>query len=87
MENREYETDKISLERGDRVIVFSDGIIDSQNADDEIFGEDRLKKKLITDTKNSGSELIESAFKASLEHNEQQEPFDDMTMVVLTRHS
>jgi len=87
MENREYETEKISLDRGDKLIVFSDGIIDSQNADDEIFGEDRLKKKLLTNTKNSGSELIESAFKASLEHNEQQEPFDDMTMVVLTRHS
>jgi len=87
MENREYETEKISLDRGDKLIVFSDGIIDSQNADDEIFGEDRLKKKLLTNNKNSGSELIESVFKASLEHNEQQEPFDDMTMVVLTRHS
>jgi sigma-B regulation protein RsbU (phosphoserine phosphatase) len=38
----EYEQAQIALAPGDRIILFTDGLTEARNADDEEFGEDRL---------------------------------------------
>jgi len=85
MDNQKYEEESVKLNPGDKLIIFSDGIIDSRSEDDERFGEERLQSLLIKENENSGDELMENIFNASLEHNANPEPFDDMTMVVLSR--
>ena len=85
MDNQEYEEESVQLNAGDKLIIFSDGIIDSRNEEDERFGEERLQTLLLEENRNSGDELMENVFHTSLQHNANPEPFDDMTMVVLSR--
>ncbi|NGP77832.1 SpoIIE family protein phosphatase [Balneolaceae bacterium YR4-1] len=80
-----YEEGSIEFMPGDKLIVFSDGIIDSRNQEDEPFGLHTLKKLLVENSKVSGDQLMESIFAASLNHNANQQLFDDMTMIVLSR--
>lgn len=87
MEDQEYEEETVGLKPGDKLVIFSDGIIDSRNSMDEEFGEARLQQMLLEEAKNPGEKLMESIFNASISHNAKPEPFDDMTMVVLSRNT
>ena len=85
MDNQEYREESVQLEPGDKLVIFSDGIIDSRNEEDERFGEGRLKQILLDENINTGEQLMDHAFTASIEHNANPQPFDDMTMIVLSR--
>jgi sigma-B regulation protein RsbU (phosphoserine phosphatase) len=85
MDNQDYEEETIDMKPGDKLVIFSDGILDSQNKNDEMFGEKRLEQLLLKENKNTGKELMDNTFSASINHNENPQPFDDMTMVVLSR--
>ncbi len=87
MENQEYPEETIEIQPGDKLVIFSDGIKDSTNKNGEMFGEERLEKLLLEQNSNTGEQLMENVFDASIEHNENTQPFDDMTMVVLSRNS
>ena len=41
-EDSHYETRECIRERGDRLLIFSDGLTDAQNTAEEAFGEDRV---------------------------------------------
>ncbi|MGK7370352.1 MAG: PP2C family protein-serine/threonine phosphatase, partial [Candidatus Halalkalibacterium sp. M3_1C_030] len=88
LDNQEYAEETIELEEGDCLFVFSDGITDSINIEDERFGEDRLEK-IVLNLKARGADpddLIKEVFKESIEHSGQSNRFDDMTAVVFTRN-
>src|SRR5438105_1571105 len=46
MEAVDYEEDSIQLETGDRLVLYTDGITEAANVDQELFGEDRLREVL-----------------------------------------
>ena len=46
-----YPVAKVNLNKGDRIFIFTDGIIESKNREKELFGEERLKK-IIKETLN-----------------------------------
>jgi sigma-B regulation protein RsbU (phosphoserine phosphatase) len=52
-----YEEAQITLERGDRLILITDGITEAANPNDEEFGEDRLIHLLIKNRQRSAVEL------------------------------
>ena len=87
MENQDFAEETIELKPGDKLVIFSDGITDSRNKDDEAFGEERLEQLLAREYQNSGEQIMEIIFNASMEHNGKAQLFDDMTMVVLSRNS
>lgn len=87
MNNQEYEEETVELEPDDKLVIFSDGIIDSQDSEDKMFGEDRLEKLVLEEGAHSADQLMENIFNASIEHNAEAQLFDDMTMVVLSRNN
>src|SRR5512143_3791474 len=46
MEAVEYEEEFIQLEAGDRLVLYTDGITEAANAEQELFGEERLREVL-----------------------------------------
>jgi len=86
IESQEYEEETVEFKPGDKLVIYSDGIIDCRNSEDRDFGEARLKKLLIEHCNKSAQEIMDSIFNASLEHGEECQLFDDMTMVVISRH-
>jgi len=88
LDEQQYSDETIILEKGDCLFVFSDGITDSVNLQDENFGEERLEKILIDlrKEKTDPDTLIKEVFDRSIKHSGQSKRFDDMTAVVLTRN-
>jgi sigma-B regulation protein RsbU (phosphoserine phosphatase) len=54
-----YEQDEVQLVPGDRVVLFTDGVIEASNGQDEEFGEERLIELLI-DHRERGAEDLQS---------------------------
>ena len=81
----EYEEKTVSLEHGDVLLAYTDGIVEPENAYGEMFGEERLKDLLIKYAKADSTELIARTMEAVVHWTGAGELQDDMTMVVARR--
>jgi sigma-B regulation protein RsbU (phosphoserine phosphatase) len=87
----EYEEITLDLQPGDTVLFASDGILESENAQQEEFGFDRLSAVLESvSPKHSASDIADKIMAATNHHSgEGGAPGDDRTLLVLriTDHS
>jgi sigma-B regulation protein RsbU (phosphoserine phosphatase) len=73
------------LDKGDILVVYSDGLTDAENPQGEMFGEERLLK-LIRQEAPSGSQAIEQRLLKAIEAFTQSLPqTDDITFVVVEK--
>jgi len=80
-----YPTRTFRLDKGDILVVYSDGLTDAQNPQEEMFGEERLLK-LIRQEAPSGSRALEQTFLKAIEEFTQGMPqTDDITFVVVEK--
>ena len=81
----EYQTIDIQLEQGDRIVFCSDGIIEAENAQEEIFGFERTAEMIRAGCAEGLSEeaLIDHLIGAVQEFAGDTPQGDDMTIVVL----
>ncbi|MFN7310177.1 MAG: PP2C family protein-serine/threonine phosphatase [Vampirovibrionales bacterium] len=83
--NMPYAMQELTLEAGDKVLLFTDGISELQNTQDEMFGEDRLNIlfKGIINEGNTGGDILDSMLAILSDFTEGQPLGDDMTMLLL----
>ncbi len=75
----------LALEPGDTLVLFSDGVPEAQNLDDEEFGETRLMASLREAVGRSSAEAIDRVM-ASIDAFAGAAPqFDDITLMVVRR--
>ena len=79
------ETDAV-LHPGDALLLFSDGVTDAQNADDDEFGEARLDALLRQAGGQPAGAIVERVFAAVESFVAGHPQFDDMTMLVVRRN-
>ena len=77
-----YEQNTITLKRNDRLVLYTDGVTDAKNGEDELFGEDRLKDAIEKSLNLSVTEVIGSVDNRVNEFVKETPQFDDMTMLV-----
>ena len=83
IEDAVYSNQIIRLQPGDTLILFSDGIPEAMNSQNELFGFDRLQETLCQ-AKGSRPEQIKEAIWQSVTAFQQGvEQLDDMTLVVI----
>lgn len=75
-----------SLEKHDRLLLYTDGIIEAANARGELFGLDRLKRLLIAAADADYLELLDRLFTALQEFGAPEPPEDDCTAIVIDLH-
>jgi phosphoserine phosphatase RsbU/P len=80
-----YEEKTVSLEQGDVLLAYTDGIVEPENVYGEMFGEDRLKDLLVKYSRADSAELIARTMEAVVQWTGAGELQDDMTMVVARR--
>ncbi len=81
----EYEQETTILSSGDTVLLYTDGITDTLNLDDEMFGEARLVE-LVTERRNAAAtEICTAIYNAVQSFQGEANPFDDLTLMVLKR--
>jgi sigma-B regulation protein RsbU (phosphoserine phosphatase) len=80
-----YPSRAFRLDKGDILVVYSDGLTDAQNQREELFGEGRLRK-IIRQQAPSGSQALEGTFlKAIEDFTEGMPQTDDITFVVVEK--
>jgi phosphoserine phosphatase RsbU/P len=78
-----YEEGALQLRPGDVLIVFSDGVPEAHNPEDEEFGEDRLKD-LLRKTACLGVNEMATAIMGELKDWMREAPqFDDLTFILM----
>lgn len=83
--NQDYYLDSLYLEKGDSLILYTDGIVEATNEKFEFYGEDRLKN-LIIQNKNAGPEIMCKRIIESVQKYSANGKYsDDRTLVVIRR--
>lgn len=85
MDSFPYEEEITPLEPGDMLVIYSDGIPEAMNSNQELYTDVRLGELLAQCTTLSAAEVIEKAFAAAKTHAGSWPQSDDMTMVVVKR--
>jgi sigma-B regulation protein RsbU (phosphoserine phosphatase) len=79
----EYEEFTLATRPGDRIVFFSDGIVDAENAAHEMFGTERLSALLQAQPGSSAASTVDTIVEAVSIFQSGTEHFDDETIVVL----
>jgi serine phosphatase RsbU (regulator of sigma subunit) len=74
-----------TLQRGDALVLFSDGITDAQNDAGDEFGESRLREVLQSSIGETADTIIDRIFDAIDEFASGAPQFDDMTVLITRR--
>lgn len=77
-----YKENEIQLESGDMLFLYTDGITEAENENDELFGEKRLIQSLNDCKENSSEEILKHIKNAVGEFAGKREQYDDMTMLL-----
>lgn len=72
----------VALERGDRLVLFTDGVSEAEDIHGEQFGEDRLEALVVENREATAPDLERILTDAVVEHAD-GELQDDLTLVVL----
>jgi serine phosphatase RsbU (regulator of sigma subunit) len=85
-ENAHYAEETVRLAEGDVLVLFTDGITDKINADEEDFGEKRLQELVMQHAAACPPrELAHLIIEAATAFAQDQGPYDDETLVVIKR--
>ena len=81
-----YQSRMLHLDKGDILVVYSDGLTDAQNQQEEMFGAERLLK-IIQEEAPSGSHALKRKFLKVIEEFTQGTPqTDDITFIVVEKY-
>ncbi|MBR3346125.1 MAG: SpoIIE family protein phosphatase [Solobacterium sp.] len=86
MDGLKYRQSEIHLDPGDRLFVYTDGVPEATNANNELFGNDRLLAALNRNPDAEPSELLPSVKKEIDEFVGDAPQFDDITMLGFIYH-
>jgi len=81
-ENSSFTNRDVDWRPGDTLVLYSDGITEARNSDEEEFGDDRLEAVLQRCVQASPQEIMESILEAVSGHCGRKNQDDDMTVVV-----
>jgi sigma-B regulation protein RsbU (phosphoserine phosphatase) len=85
LDDAKYSVGRMKLDLRDTLLIFSDGILESQNARGEEFGYDRLKAELTKANSTSADAILFSVLGAVQDFATIRPLMDDMTLAVIRR--
>ncbi len=81
MEDMVYNQYELKLEPGSKLFLYTDGVPEATNANDELFGIDRALEALNTDPEAEPRQVLANVRKAVDDFVKDADPFDDLTMM------
>lgn len=78
-----YTDYQLTLQPGDRIFVYTDGVVESADADNKFFGMDRMVECLSSEPNATPRQLIKGMFDSISEFVKSAPQFDDITMLSL----
>jgi len=77
-----YEQSELQMRSGDKLLLFTDGLVEACNADEESFGEDNLVRIARENPSSSAEKLMGSLMQAASQHSGEHFQ-DDASLIVL----
>ena len=78
-----YESETVKLQKGDHLILFTDGVVEALDSNGEEFGMERLVDLLRANATPSTQEILERLQDAVVSFSADVPQHDDITMMVL----
>jgi sigma-B regulation protein RsbU (phosphoserine phosphatase) len=83
-EDSQYDETETTLEEGDLIVMYSDGIIEAQNRDNKMYGTDSFSDALLsTDPKDSAEKCLSTVMEHFNEFRDERIIKDDLTLLLL----
>lgn len=83
LQDIQLEEQKIQLDKGDILVLYTDGVTETVDRNDQEFGEARLTALVQANSHLSASELVDLIKNEVIRFSEGQPQFDDITLLVL----
>ena len=80
MEEVNYNSKEIQFQANDLLLMFTDGVSEAQNVDNEEYGEERIEEVVLNYATQSPSEINDAIFASLEEFRGNAEQFDDITI-------
>jgi sigma-B regulation protein RsbU (phosphoserine phosphatase) len=84
MENTTYETERLTLQPGDTLFLYTDGVTEATNAADDLYGEPQLLAALQSGPTEELTDIAHNIRTEVTRHANGAPQSDDVTMVALT---
>lgn len=85
LESLEYGEAEIAMGPGDVLVIYSDGVTEAVDDNDEPFGEERLGSIIEDERGSSAGQVLDRIFDAVRDHAGERGQADDITVVVVRR--
>jgi sigma-B regulation protein RsbU (phosphoserine phosphatase) len=82
-ENRAYGSRSIPIDRDDIVVMYTDGVTESINAQEEMFGEERLRDIIRNNARRTPGEILEQILAGVRAFTGDMPQFDDITLLII----
>jgi serine phosphatase RsbU (regulator of sigma subunit) len=80
-----YSEARVTLNPGDTLVLFTDGVTEAADPNDEEYGEERLAKLVASMKDRPSEEIVEAIHSSVLAYTQGAPPADDITVVVARR--
>jgi sigma-B regulation protein RsbU (phosphoserine phosphatase) len=80
-----YENSQVSFKKGDTLLLFTDGILESENSSGKQYGERRFLKSFLKSAKLSANEIMLKIQQEAYDYYENVPANDDITLVVVKK--
>jgi sigma-B regulation protein RsbU (phosphoserine phosphatase) len=84
-EEARYAEEMVTLAHGDVLVLYTDGITEAIDADEEEFGEERLEELVVQNASCTAQELTDLIINAAAAFASEEGAVDDETLVVIKR--
>lgn len=81
--NEAYKSNVGTLEKGDQILFYTDGVIEALNQKSEFFGLQRLKDLFSSSENLSSAELAQTIVKQVITYRDASKPLDDLTALAV----
>ncbi len=78
-----YMMDRTTIEKGDKIILFSDGVIEAEGLGDDMYGYERLKKIIIDNKEKDPQEISDLIHQDVIDYRGKVPASDDISIIVL----
>jgi sigma-B regulation protein RsbU (phosphoserine phosphatase) len=85
LEDREigFKEGHLKMKSGDKLFIYTDGIVEYQNHNEEFYGEDRFYRNLKILKNESVQNIIDQCISSLMEFGNNTKPQDDITLLGL----
>ncbi len=81
----DFKDGEIDLESGEKIFLYTDGIVEAQNRNEEFYGLDRLKEVLSKNRNLGAQDLIDSVYGDLMDFLQGLPIHDDLTLLVIEK--